>query len=77
VYLELTGHIAVAWLWLKQALLAKARLESAPEDDVPFYRGKLQACRYFFEWELPKTGPQHVLLRRLDSTCREMRNEWF
>jgi len=77
VYLELTGHIVVAWLWLEQALLAQARLAAAPEHDARFYRGKLHACRYFFEWELPRTGPQHALLRRLDSTCHEMRDEWF
>jgi alkylation response protein AidB-like acyl-CoA dehydrogenase len=77
VYLEAAGHIVVAWLWLKQAVVAHAALAKAGAGDQAFYRGKLQAARYFFGWELPKTGPQHALLRRLDATTLEMRNEWF
>jgi butyryl-CoA dehydrogenase len=76
VYLEMTGHVVVAWLWLEQALVAQQR-HAAGESDEAFYRGKLQACRYFFEWELPKTAAQHTLLRQLDTTCLDMRNEWF
>ena len=77
VYLEAAGHIVVAWLWLKQAIVAHDALAKASAADQAFYRGKLQAARYFFAWELPKTGPQHALLRRLDATTLEMRNEWF
>jgi len=77
VYLEMFGHGVIAWMWLRQALVAHAGLARAGERDAAFYRGKLQACRYFFRWELPKTQPQHELLRNLDVTCLEMRNEWF
>jgi butyryl-CoA dehydrogenase len=28
------------------------------ETDRRFYAGKLHACRFFFEWELPKVDPQ-------------------
>jgi alkylation response protein AidB-like acyl-CoA dehydrogenase len=78
VYLEAAGHIVVAWLWLKQAIVAHAALAmGASAGDQAFYRGKLQAARYFFGCELPKTGPQHALLRRLDATTLEMRDEWF
>ena len=73
----MAGHVVVAWLWLEQALVAQQKLAAGAEADEAFYRGKLQACRYFFEWELPKTGPQHALLRQLDPTCLDMRNEWF
>ena len=71
VYLDMMGHTVVAWLWLDQARVAAG----APQDD--FTRGKLQACRYFFRWELPKTRAQADLLRGLDDTCLEMEPGWF
>ena len=64
VYLELVGHSVIAWIWLRQALAAA--LPGTSGADADFYRGKLQACRYFFDWELPKVRAQHELLRRLD-----------
>jgi alkylation response protein AidB-like acyl-CoA dehydrogenase len=77
VYLEMLGHVVIAWTWLRQALLAGRALASAQGDDRAFYQGKLQACRYFFRYELPKTAAQNELLRSLDATCLEMRDEWF
>jgi alkylation response protein AidB-like acyl-CoA dehydrogenase len=77
VYLEMAGHMVVAWIWLKQALVAVARLPEAGGADRDFYQGKLQACAYFFRWELPKTGHQNELLNNLDRTCFEMQDGWF
>ncbi len=77
VYLEMFGHTVLAWIWLRQAVAASRGLTLGNKGDEDFYRGKLAACRYFFQWELPKTQPQHALLRALEPTCREMRDEWF
>jgi alkylation response protein AidB-like acyl-CoA dehydrogenase len=77
VYLELLGHVVIAWVWLRQAQLAQRALGTAQGDDVAFYRGKLQACQYFFRYELPRTGAQNELLRKFDATCLEMHDEWF
>ena len=77
VYLEMLGHVVIAWVWLRQAVLAQRALASAQGDELAFYRGKLQACQYFFRYELPRTGAQNELLRRLDRTCLEMNDEWF
>ena len=77
VYLEMLGHVVVAWIWLRQAVLAERSLATAQGNDKTFYQGKLQACQYFFRYELPRTTAQHELLRRLDATCLEMRDEWF
>ncbi|HEY1149595.1 MAG TPA: acyl-CoA dehydrogenase [Pseudoduganella sp.] len=71
VYLEAVGHVVVAWIWLEQALVAA---RAAPDD---FYLGKLQACRYFYNWELPKVHPQLDLLASLDTTTLDMRDGWF
>lgn len=69
-YLEAFGHIVVAWVWLQQALAAHDR-------SGDFYDGKRQAARYFFRYELPKTGPQLDLLESLDRTTLDMRDDWF
>jgi butyryl-CoA dehydrogenase len=70
VYLEAAGHVVVAWLWLEQLLAAHGK-------DGAFYDGKRQAARYFFRWELPRTGPQLDLLAELDRTTLDMQDGWF
>ncbi|MDO3704372.1 acyl-CoA dehydrogenase [Micromonospora sp. C28SCA-DRY-2] len=78
VYLEAVGHVVIAWMWLEQLLAVDAA--TGPTDtaeDVAFYAGKRQAARYFFRYELPRTGPQFDLLESLDRTTLEMREDWF
>ncbi len=69
VYLDMLGHVVVAWMWLRMAIAAWKALPGAAPVDVPFYRGKLRAARYFFRWELPRTRTQAELLQSLDDTC--------
>jgi hypothetical protein len=76
-YLEMLGHVVIAWVWLRQALIAQRALPAAQGADADFYQGKLQACLYFFRYELPRTAAQHELLRSLDATCLEMHDQWF
>lgn len=73
VYLEAFGHLVVGWLWLEQAMAARA----GALPDVDFYAGKLQAFRYFFRFELPKTDAQLDLLAVLDTTTLDMQDSWF
>ena len=42
-----------------------------------FYEGKRAAARYFFRYELPRTGPQFDLLASLDRTTLDMRSDWY
>jgi butyryl-CoA dehydrogenase len=70
LYLEAVGHVVIGWMWLEQALVA-----AQGGDD--FYRGKLQACRYFFHWELPKAAQQLALLATVDTTTLDMQDAWF
>ena len=76
-YLDMLGNVVVAWMWLKQATAAQAGLADANDADRQFYRGKMQACRYFFRWELPKIQAQAELLSGLDTTCLDMPEEAF
>jgi len=70
VYLEMFGHIVVAWIWLQQVIAAHGC-------SGDFYDGKRQVARYFFHYELPKTTPQLDLLASFDRTTLEMRDDWF
>lgn len=72
-YLDVFGHVVIAWLWLKQGLVAQAKLDAEPA----FYQGKLQAMRYFFRYELPLIEAWSNVLVDLDSTCFDMKDEWF
>jgi alkylation response protein AidB-like acyl-CoA dehydrogenase len=73
LYLEAFGHIVVSWIWLSQALSAL----DAQHNDQDFYAGKLQACRWFFRYELPKVDAQLALLASLDTTTLTMQDNWF
>ncbi|MGY1806206.1 acyl-CoA dehydrogenase [Blastococcus sp. SYSU D00669] len=70
VYLEAAGHIVIAWIWLEQFL-------ATGDGDDDFRRGKRQTARYFFRYELPRTGPQLDLLERLDRTTVDTDPAWF
>ncbi len=70
IYLEAFGHIAIAWIWLEQAIAAQDRAGD-------FYDGKRQANAYFYRWELPKVDAQLDLLSSLDRTALDMRDAWF
>ncbi|MGB3487579.1 MAG: acyl-CoA dehydrogenase [Xanthobacteraceae bacterium] len=47
------GHLVMAWVWLEQACTA-AHLEGQSADERAFQEGKLRACHFYFETELPK-----------------------
>ena len=71
-YLDMLGHVVIAWQWLQQATVAQAAMDGASETDQAFYAGKLSACRYFYRYELPKTAVQAELLQSLDDTTLEV-----
>jgi alkylation response protein AidB-like acyl-CoA dehydrogenase len=55
-FLSAFGHFVVAWLWLDQTVAAL----TGPGSDAlepAFVEGKLRACRFFYECELPKVAP--------------------
>ena len=69
-YLEATGHIVVAWMWLEQFLVAQHGNEA-------FYEGKRQAAQFFFRYELPRIGPLLDRVNELDRTALDMDVGWF
>ena len=77
LYLDMMGHIVIAWMWLWQARVATTALAQASEADRAFYAGKISACHYFYRYELPKIYAQANLLAQLDDTCLAMPAEAF
>jgi len=69
-YLQAFGHTVLAWLWLDVALACAARNDA-------FAHGKRAAMRYFFAYELPKTGAWLAVAAARNPTCRDMRDDWF
>ena len=70
IYLEVFGHITIAWIWLEQLLATVGK-------QGDFYEGKRAAAQYFYKWELPKTDVQLNLLVNLDRTALDMKNIYF
>ena len=75
LYLDAFGHVAIAWVWLKQALAA--RRGAGSNADETFRAGKVAACRYFVRYELPKIHALLAPVETLDTTCLEMPAEAF
>ena len=77
VYLDTFGHVVIAWMWLRMATVASRALPGAVGAERDFYLGKLQACRYFFHYELVKVPERLALLAQADDTCLGMQDGWF
>lgn len=55
LYLEYFGLNVLAWLWLKQAIVAHEALQELDSgQEFEFYQGKIQTAKYFFAYELVK-----------------------
>jgi alkylation response protein AidB-like acyl-CoA dehydrogenase len=77
-YLQAFGHVVLAWLWLdvaRAALTASTAVDAG--ERVAFLRGKRQAARYFVDFELPKIDGWLAVVAARNTTCLDMRDEWF
>ena len=77
LYLKVFGHAVIGWRWLEQALRAERGLAAGNPADADFYRGKLQAARYFLTWEVPACEHELAILDARDDTCLTMQDAWF
>lgn len=77
LYMKVFGHTVIGWRWLEQAIRAEEGLARGNSADEAFYRGKLQAARYFLIWEVPACHHELNLLDAKDQTCMEMQDSWF
>ncbi|MBC7706869.1 MAG: acyl-CoA dehydrogenase [Rhodoferax sp.] len=73
-YMQAFGHGVLAWIWLDVALAA---LQSDPDLSHPATAGTLAATRYFYHYELPKTGAWLRVVESRDMTCANLPEEAF
>ncbi len=78
LYLDYFSTVTIAWLWLKQGLVAEKALKNGAEgDDFIFYESKMATLRYFFDYELPKTRTWHVQLANTEKLTVELEKEYI
>lgn len=77
LYLKVFGHTVIGWRWLEQAVHAQHGLTDGNQADEDFYKGKLQAARYFLTWEVPGCHHELAILEARDDTCLNMHESWF
>jgi alkylation response protein AidB-like acyl-CoA dehydrogenase len=70
-YMQAFGHVVLSWVWLDVAFTAQAL------PDSPFKQGKLAACDFFFNYELPKISAWLQVVHQRDMTCANMQADWF
>lgn len=75
-YLTALSIVVIGWSWLLQATAAQRGLSERPHD-AEFYRGKLQAARYWIKTEVPKVGHLMRLAEEVEASYLEVRPEWL
>jgi len=68
-YMQAFGHTVLAWIWLDVSMA------SLGSDAASL--GRRQACQYFFNYELPKTGAWLNVVQSRDATCAYMPEDAF
>ena len=68
-YMQAFGHTVLAWIWLDVSLTSLG-------NDAANH-GRRQACQYFFNYELPKTGAWLNVVQSRDATCADMPEDAF
>jgi alkylation response protein AidB-like acyl-CoA dehydrogenase len=72
------GDVTVAWLLLRQAVIAQAALANGAADrDVPFYTGKIAAAQFFARNILPLVAAQRSIVEGTDNSLMELPEEAF
>ncbi len=57
LYMEFFGIVSVAWVWLKQGIVAKKALITQNQEgsELAFYDSKIHTMKFFYHYELIKT----------------------
>jgi alkylation response protein AidB-like acyl-CoA dehydrogenase len=73
-YLNLFGHVAVAFMWAKMAKLA---LSKKDDDPTGFYSGKLKTARFYYERILPETGALFSMIMAGGGSIMDLEEDLF
>ncbi|CAM4049172.1 acyl-CoA dehydrogenase [Psychrobacter arenosus] len=76
--MNIFAAIVMSWIWIRQASKAEQQLTTTQDSGKQnFYQGKIQAAKYFIDWELPTISRDIELLINDNSVCTDMQAEWF
>ena len=76
--MNIVAAIVVSWIWIRQASTAEQGLaDEKNADKQNFYQGKIQAAKYYIDWELPSIQRDIALLHNDNAVCTDMQAEWF
>ena len=76
-FLDAFGHVVIAWLWLRQALVAQEALHSGAQADAAFYEGKVAACQFFYRYHLPQAAEKLRYVASQDRSVLDTQASWF
>jgi len=76
-FLDAFGHVVIAWLWLRQALIAQEALQSGARADADFYEGKIAACQFFYRYHLPQATEKFRYVATRDRSVLDTQASWF
>lgn len=76
--MNIFSSIVVSWIWIRQASKAEQLLSTTQDvEKQNFYNGKIQAAKYFIDWELPTIKRDIAILTNTNSVCTDMQADWF
>ena len=76
-FLDAFGHVVIAWLWLRQALIAEQALQKGAQGDSDFYEGKVAACQFFYRYHLPQAAEKLRYVALQDRSVLDTQASWF
>ena len=72
------GDLVIGWLLLLHAEIALNALDSDPSDrDREFYAGKVAAANFFAKSVLPRLTAERKIVKHVDLTIMDLREEAF
>ena len=76
-FLDALGHVVIAWLWLRQALIAEQALQKGVQADADFYEGKVAACQFFYRYHVPQAAEKLRYVASHDRSVLDTQASWF
>lgn len=78
LFMEFLSHVVIGWLWLDIAVNAQRNiLEGDQTYSKTFYESKIHTMKFYFKYELPKTGSLAESLMHPDVLTTNSKKEVF
>ncbi len=78
LFMEYLSHVVIAWLWLDIAVNAQRNLQEEDQAfSIAFYDSKIHTMKFYFKYELPKTGSLAESLMHPDVLTTNSKKEVF